>query len=62
MVFLFQLKAMQGEAAPFRPAEMHSLNLGKALEGSDGVTAVPHKTARYIEYALQRMGHPIPIP
>jgi hypothetical protein len=44
---------------PFKPAENYSINLLKSLDGTDGVTAVGQKTAKYIEYALKVNGHPI---
>ena len=62
MVFLFQetwrSKPVQA-AAPFKPAEPYPLNLGKAIEGTDGATAVQQKTAKYLEYALKEKGYPL---
>lgn len=62
MVFLFQETMLRGPVKavqPFKPAENYSINLLKSLEGTDGVTAVGQKTAKYIEYALKARGYPI---
>ena len=59
MVFLFQetmIRKQPPTAVQFKPAESYSLDLSKAIRGNDGVTPVPQKTAKYLEYALKASG------
>jgi len=55
MVFLFQMKTVQREAAAFKPAETYRLDLSKAFGISD-MPNVSQKATKYLEYALKSRG------